>query len=121
MLCPALQGWLSFATPFTGWPRLFPGIDVRVLTLTINFRAPFLREYLLLQGVCERAAPAAGHCLLWCTACLGARWERLLQCRAWCSALLSSMPDAKHAACWQYQLQCLLLEAVECRLSRAML
>lgn len=31
---------------------MFPGIVPRVLTLNINFMAPFLREYLLLHGVC---------------------------------------------------------------------
>ena len=36
LLC--CQGWLSFATEALGFSRLFPGIDVRVLTLNINFR-----------------------------------------------------------------------------------
>jgi Diacylglycerol acyltransferase len=46
----AFGGFLAFGTHALGFSRLFPGIDVRVLTLTVNFRAPFLREYLLLHG-----------------------------------------------------------------------
>eukprot|EP00887_Chlorella_sp_A99_P004280 scaffold15.g4280.t1 len=46
-------GWLTFATDALHFSTLFPGIDVRLLTLRINFRAPFLREYLLLHGVCD--------------------------------------------------------------------
>ena len=33
-----------------GFDRLFPGIRAHILTLRINFRTPFLREYLLLHG-----------------------------------------------------------------------
>ena len=44
---------MQFGTEALDFPRLFPGIDARVLTLNINFRAPFLREYLLLHGVCS--------------------------------------------------------------------
>lgn len=49
----ALGGWLAFGTEALGFGSKFPGVDVRVLTLNINFRAPFLREYLLLHGVCS--------------------------------------------------------------------
>lgn len=28
-------------------------LDVRCLTLNLNFRVPLLREYLLLHGICE--------------------------------------------------------------------
>jgi len=45
--------WLGFGTDALGWDALFPGIDARIATLNINFRAPFLREYLLLLGVCS--------------------------------------------------------------------
>jgi 1-acyl-sn-glycerol-3-phosphate acyltransferase len=49
----AFGGFLSFVTETLGWSELFPGIDVRTLTLRLNFRAPFLREYLLLLGACD--------------------------------------------------------------------
>lgn len=48
----AFGGFLSFGTRAMGFHKLFPGIDIRVLTLRINFQAPFLREYLLLHGTC---------------------------------------------------------------------
>ena len=49
----AFGTWLGFGCEALGFSRLFPGIDVRVSTLNINFRAPVLREYLLLHGVCS--------------------------------------------------------------------
>lgn len=51
MLC--FGGFLTFNSDALGFEKLFPGIDVRTLTLTLNFKAPFLREYLLLLGVCD--------------------------------------------------------------------
>ncbi len=48
-----LQGWLTFATNATGFDRLFPGLNVRLLTLNINFKTPLWRNYLLLHGICE--------------------------------------------------------------------
>jgi hypothetical protein len=45
--------WLAFATEALGFSSLFPGIDCRVLTLSINFRAPIFREYLLCHGACD--------------------------------------------------------------------
>lgn len=41
----------NFATEATGFSSLFPGIDIRLLTLEMNFRIPFFREYLLGLGV----------------------------------------------------------------------
>lgn len=34
-----------------GGSTLFPGIDLRLLTLAVNFYVPFLREYFLALGV----------------------------------------------------------------------
>lgn len=45
--------WLSFATDALEFERKLPGVDCRLLTLNLNFRAPFLREYLLLHGLGE--------------------------------------------------------------------
>lgn len=50
---PLRQAWLTFATHALGFNKLFPGVDPRVLTLSLNFHGPILREYLLLHGVCE--------------------------------------------------------------------
>jgi len=41
----------NFATEATGFSELFPGIDLRLLTLSQNFRIPIFREYLLGLGV----------------------------------------------------------------------
>jgi len=41
----------NFATDATSFSRLFPGIDLRLLTLEMNFRVPFFREYLLGMGI----------------------------------------------------------------------
>ncbi|CAK9092676.1 unnamed protein product [Durusdinium trenchii] len=41
----------NFATEATGFSELFPGIDLRLLTLQQNFRIPVFREYLLGLGV----------------------------------------------------------------------
>lgn len=47
------SGFLAFNTNALGFQNIFPGIDVRILTLNVNFRAPGLREYLLLHGTCS--------------------------------------------------------------------
>jgi len=49
----SVGGFLAFGTDALGFRELFPGINPRILSLNINFRAPFLREYLLLHGVCS--------------------------------------------------------------------
>ena len=41
----------NFATEATGFGELFPGIDLRLLTLPLNFHIPFFREYLLALGI----------------------------------------------------------------------
>lgn len=43
----------NFATDATGFSRLFPGISLRLLTLSQNFYVPWLREILLSMGVCS--------------------------------------------------------------------
>jgi 2-acylglycerol O-acyltransferase 2 len=43
----------NFATEASNFSEKFPGIDLRLLTLSVNFRTPFYREYLLSLGVCD--------------------------------------------------------------------
>lgn len=43
----------NFATDATGFSKKFPGIDIRVLTLGLNFYAPWTRELLLSCGMCS--------------------------------------------------------------------
>ena len=52
-LTSVLQAWLTFGTNATGFNKLFPNLDVRLLTLKINFKSPLWRNYLLLHGVCK--------------------------------------------------------------------
>lgn len=42
---------ITFATNATGFERAFPGLDLRLLTLAINFYFPFTREVLMALGV----------------------------------------------------------------------
>ena len=45
--------FLSFATNALDFPALFPGINLRLLTLAFNFKLPFTRELLLSLGICS--------------------------------------------------------------------
>eukprot|EP00877_Chromochloris_zofingiensis_P002359 jgi/Chrzof1/12123/Cz06g22030.t1_DGAT2G[v5.2] len=45
--------WPCFDTEPTGFSAKFPGIDIHPMTLDINFKIPFMREFLLLHGVCN--------------------------------------------------------------------
>ncbi|CAD7925480.1 unnamed protein product [Amoebophrya sp. A25] len=47
---------LNFSTFATGFDLLFPGIDVRLLTMKINFQIPFWREFLLALGLQDVSA-----------------------------------------------------------------
>eukprot|EP00494_Astrolonche_serrata_P027184 UN27447 len=42
----------AFATDGAGFDEMYPGIKLRLLTLGVNFNAPFSREYLLAHGAC---------------------------------------------------------------------
>ncbi len=44
--------WGNFASDATGFSKLFPGIDLRVLTLEMNFLVPFWRDWLMAMGFC---------------------------------------------------------------------
>jgi len=44
---------VNFATYATGFDKLFPGINVHVLTLASNFKIPFQREWILWMGLCD--------------------------------------------------------------------
>lgn len=47
----SLGALCNFATYATGFDKLFPGVDLRLLTLAMNFKIPFFREYLLGMGI----------------------------------------------------------------------
>ena len=42
---------ITFATNATGFEQAFPGLDLRLLTLAINFYFPFTREVLMALGI----------------------------------------------------------------------
>tara|TARA_B110000977_G_C11090354_1_gene496597 strand:- start:213 stop:1340 length:1128 start_codon:yes stop_codon:yes gene_type:complete len=42
---------ITFATNATGFDQAFPGLDLRLLTLAINFYFPFTREVLMALGI----------------------------------------------------------------------
>uniref|UniRef100_A0A7S3PP52 diacylglycerol O-acyltransferase n=2 Tax=Aplanochytrium stocchinoi TaxID=215587 RepID=A0A7S3PP52_9STRA len=43
----------NFGTDGTGFSKKFPGIDLRLLTLNLNFYCPWLREILIHMGICS--------------------------------------------------------------------
>ncbi|KAJ1564878.1 Diacylglycerol O-acyltransferase 2, partial [Cladochytrium tenue] len=49
----SLGAFINFGTDAAGFAKLFPGVDVRLLTLEPNFRVPFFREILLFLGICS--------------------------------------------------------------------
>jgi len=53
----------NFATDATGFSRKFPGIDLRLLTLEMNFWCPWIREVLLHMGVCCASKKACNQIL----------------------------------------------------------
>lgn len=48
--------FLNFMTSATGFPALFPKLDIRGCTLAFNFRLPFFREVLLSLGAIDVSA-----------------------------------------------------------------
>ena len=42
---------LTFASEATGFYKAFPGLDLRLLTLSVNFKFPFTREVLMALGI----------------------------------------------------------------------
>ena len=42
---------ITFAMSATGFDQAFPGLDLRLLTLAINFYFPFTREVLMALGI----------------------------------------------------------------------
>ncbi|KAJ3269446.1 Diacylglycerol O-acyltransferase 2 [Terramyces sp. JEL0728] len=49
----SLGAWVNFGTEANGFSNMFHGIDLRLLTLSSNFFAPFVRELLLSLGICS--------------------------------------------------------------------
>jgi len=58
-----LGAFCNFATDATGFSQLFPGINLRLLTLATNFRIPLFGLYLTALGVCDASAESCGSIL----------------------------------------------------------
>jgi len=55
--------FVNFATSATGFPKLFPGLNIRLGTLAFNLKVPFFREWLLRMGIISVSAPSIRHVL----------------------------------------------------------
>eukprot|EP00117_Sycon_ciliatum_P027099 scpid67893/ scgid22093/ 2-acylglycerol O-acyltransferase 2; Acyl-CoA:monoacylglycerol acyltransferase 2; Diacylglycerol acyltransferase 2-like protein 5; Monoacylglycerol O-acyltransferase 1-like; Monoacylglycerol O-acyltransferase 2 len=53
----------NFTTDVTGFDRLFPGVDVRLMTLDVQFDMPIWRDLLMAQGLCSVSKHSCLHCL----------------------------------------------------------
>jgi len=54
---------VNFGTEATGWSREFPGIDIHLLTLAIQFYFPFWREILISMGLADVSATSCKNLL----------------------------------------------------------
>ncbi|CAF2355548.1 unnamed protein product [Rotaria sp. Silwood2] len=59
----SLGAFCNFATEATGFKEKFPGIDLRVLTLKVNFRIPFYGFYLSFMGICDASKESCNYIL----------------------------------------------------------
>ncbi|CAF0790745.1 unnamed protein product [Rotaria sp. Silwood1] len=59
----SLGAFGNFATEATGFEEKFPGIDLRLLTLKINFRIPFYGLYLSFMGLCDASKESCNYIL----------------------------------------------------------
>lgn len=59
----SLGAFTNFGTEAGGFSRLFPGLDLRLLTLETNFRMPIIRELLLSLGICSVSRQSCANIL----------------------------------------------------------
>lgn len=58
-----LGAFINFATEANNFSKMFVGIDIHVLTLGLNFNAPFVRDILLALGVCSASRRSCDNIL----------------------------------------------------------
>ncbi|ETO28625.1 hypothetical protein RFI_08505 [Reticulomyxa filosa] len=58
-----MGAWAAFACQAAGWEQLFPGVDVRLVTLKLNFFIPFFDLFLTFMGVCDASKEGAKESL----------------------------------------------------------
>ncbi|XP_045872019.1 2-acylglycerol O-acyltransferase 2 isoform X1 [Meles meles] len=59
----AAGAFVNLCTDSTGFPSLFPGIRPRLMMLTLWFRAPFFRDYIMSGGLVTSDKESAAHIL----------------------------------------------------------
>lgn len=59
----SLGAFCNFATEATGFSEKYPGIDLRLLTLKVNFRIPFYSIYLGMIGICDASRESCNYIL----------------------------------------------------------
>ncbi|UJR26404.1 hypothetical protein I4U23_007736 [Adineta vaga] len=59
----SLGAFCNFATEATGFENKFPGINLRLLTLKVNFRIPFYGIYLSMMGLCDASKESCNYIL----------------------------------------------------------
>ncbi|CAF3673311.1 unnamed protein product [Rotaria sp. Silwood1] len=59
----SLGAFCNFATEATDFEHKFPGINLRLLTLTSNFRIPFYEIYISLMGICDASKESCNYIL----------------------------------------------------------
>ncbi|XP_052555320.1 2-acylglycerol O-acyltransferase 2 isoform X2 [Tympanuchus pallidicinctus] len=59
----AVGAFINFGTEATGFSTIFPGITPHLMTLSLWFRVPFLRDYLMSAGLVSSDKESAYHVL----------------------------------------------------------
>ena len=59
----SLGAFSNFATEATGFADKYPGINLRLLTLKVNFRIPFYGFYLGMLGICDASKESCNYVL----------------------------------------------------------
>jgi len=59
----SLGAFLNFGSEATGFGQKFPGIDLRLMTLTSNFRIPFYGLMLSMMGIMDASRESCNNCL----------------------------------------------------------
>lgn len=54
---------ITFVTNGNGFHDIFPGITPHPLTLSLGFRFPFIRDFLLSLGICDVSRDSCQHIL----------------------------------------------------------
>ncbi|KAL7983075.1 hypothetical protein Chor_010417, partial [Crotalus horridus] len=59
----SIGGIINFTTEATGFSKHFPGLKPHLMTLSVFFRAPFFRDYVMSLGVIPSSKESASYVL----------------------------------------------------------